>query len=73
MLCFQIRPPPFMPKSDIKIAVTEAEAKQEEKAVADGKCDFLFTQQMRSFKNEFPLSCITYISWISVINVMYFR
>ncbi|VDN83601.1 unnamed protein product [Brugia pahangi] len=35
----EIHPPPFMPKSDVKIAVTEAEAKQEEKATADGKCD----------------------------------
>ncbi|KAM3716767.1 Ubiquitin-like modifier-activating enzyme [Dirofilaria immitis] len=35
----EIHPPPFMPKSDIKIAVTEAEAKQEEKAVADDDVD----------------------------------
>lgn len=49
---FQIRPPPFMPKSDIKIAVTEAEAKQEEKTVNDGKHGFLFTEQMRSLKKR---------------------
>ncbi|EJW83165.1 ubiquitin-activating enzyme E1 [Wuchereria bancrofti] len=35
----EIHPPPFMPKSDVKIAVTEAEAKQEEKATADDDVD----------------------------------
>ncbi|KAL3985654.1 ubiquitin-activating enzyme E1 family protein [Acanthocheilonema viteae] len=35
----EIHPPPFMPKSDVKIAVTEAEAKQEEKAINDDDVD----------------------------------